>query len=61
MCNSNKNTILLKLESIIVCLALIVLLLKNHPFIDGNKRIGTHVTLIFLALTTLCCLTKMKN
>ncbi len=25
-------------------------LIKNHPFIDGNKRIGTHVMLIFLAL-----------
>ncbi|WP_233186129.1 Fic family protein [Gardnerella sp. KA00735] len=40
---------------------MVLLLKKNHPFIDGNKRIGTHVTLIFLALTTLCCLTKMKN
>ncbi len=25
-------------------------LVKNHPFIDGNKRIGAHVMLIFLAL-----------
>ena len=25
-------------------------LIKNHPFIDGNKRIGTHVMLVFLAL-----------
>lgn len=25
-------------------------LIKNHPFIDGNKRIGTHGMLIFLAL-----------
>lgn len=25
-------------------------LIKNHPFVDGNKRIGTHVMLIFLAL-----------
>ena len=24
-------------------------LIKNHPFVDGNKRIGTHVMLIFLA------------
>lgn len=23
-------------------------LIKNHPFIDGNKRIGTHAMLIFL-------------
>ena len=22
----------------------------NHPFVDGNKRIGTHVMLVFLAL-----------
>lgn len=25
-------------------------LVKNHPFIDGNKRIGTHGMLVFLAL-----------
>ena len=25
-------------------------LIKSHPFIDGNKRIGTHAMLIFLAL-----------
>ncbi|EPD28706.1 death-on-curing family protein [Actinotignum schaalii FB123-CNA-2] len=25
-------------------------LIKNHPFIDGNKRIGTHAMLVFLAL-----------
>ena len=25
-------------------------LVKNHPFVDGNKRIGTHVMLVFLAL-----------
>ena len=24
---------------------------KNHPFIDGNKRIGVHAMLVFLALT----------
>ena len=23
---------------------------KNHPFIDGNKRIGAHVMLVFLSL-----------
>ena len=23
-------------------------LIKNHPFIDGNKRIGTHAMLVFL-------------
>ena len=25
-------------------------LVKNHPFIDGNKRIGAHTMLVFLAL-----------
>ncbi|MCR5699113.1 MAG: type II toxin-antitoxin system death-on-curing family toxin [Treponemataceae bacterium] len=25
-------------------------LIKNHPFIDGNKRIGVHLTLLFLKI-----------
>lgn len=25
-------------------------LIKNHPFVDGNKRIGAHVMLVFLAI-----------
>lgn len=25
-------------------------LIKNHPMVDGNKRIGTHAMLVFLAL-----------
>ena len=25
-------------------------LVKNHPFVAGNKRIGAHVMLVFLAL-----------
>ncbi len=25
-------------------------IIKNHPFLDGNKRIGTHIMLVFLAL-----------
>lgn len=25
-------------------------LAKNHPFVDGNKRIGAHAMLVFLAL-----------
>ncbi len=25
-------------------------IISNHPFVDGNKRIGTHVMLVFLAL-----------
>lgn len=28
-------------------------LIKNHPFIDGNKRIGTHVLLTFLAINNI--------
>ncbi len=25
-------------------------LVRNHPFLDGNKRIGAHTMLVFLAL-----------
>ncbi|MGI6616918.1 MAG: type II toxin-antitoxin system death-on-curing family toxin [Saccharofermentanales bacterium] len=25
-------------------------LIMNHPFVDGNKRIGTHAMLVFLGL-----------
>ena len=25
-------------------------MIKNHPFLDGNKRIGTHLMLLFLEL-----------
>ena len=25
-------------------------LVKNHPMVDGNKRLGAHVMLVFLAL-----------
>ena len=28
-------------------------LIENHPFIDGNKRIGVHLTLLFLKLNTI--------
>jgi len=28
-------------------------LIKNHAFVDGNKRIGTHVMLIFLELNNI--------
>lgn len=28
-------------------------LVKNHPFIDGNKRIGAHAMLVFLAVNRL--------
>jgi death-on-curing protein len=26
---------------------------QNHPFVDGNKRVGCHVALLFLALNDL--------
>jgi len=26
-------------------------LISNHPFVDGNKRIGIHTMLVFLAAT----------
>ena len=29
-----------------LCLGIV----KNHPMIDGNKRLGTHVMLVFMAL-----------
>lgn len=25
-------------------------IIKNHPFLDGNKRIGVHIMLVFLVL-----------
>ena len=28
-------------------------LVQNHPFIDGNKRIGAHVMLVFLTLNNI--------
>lgn len=28
-------------------------LVKNHPFVDGNKRIGAHAMLVFLAVNGL--------
>lgn len=28
-------------------------LIRNHPFIDGNKRIGTHAMLVFLNLKSI--------
>ena len=28
-------------------------LIKNHPFIDGNKRIGAHVMLVLLAMNNI--------
>ena len=28
-------------------------LVKNHPFIDGNKRIGAHAMLVFLAINSI--------
>lgn len=28
-------------------------LIKNHPFLDGNKRIGAHTMLVFLELNSI--------
>ena len=28
-------------------------LIRNHPFVDGNKRIGAHTMLVFLAVNGL--------
>ena len=36
-------------------------LIKNHCMIDGNKRIGTHVMLIFLALNGIELLYTQKE
>ena len=33
-------------------------LVKNHPFIDGNKRIGVHAMLVFLALNRIRILAR---
>ena len=27
-------------------------LVKNHPFVDGNKRIGAHAMLVFLSINS---------
>lgn len=27
-------------------------IVKNHPFVDGNKRVGTHAMLTFLAMNS---------
>ena len=36
-------------------------LVKNHPFVDGNKRIGAHAMLVFLALNGLNCSTHSQS
>ena len=28
-------------------------LIRHHPFVDGNKRIGTHAMLVFLAVNNI--------
>ena len=28
-------------------------LIRNHPFLDGNKRIGTHAMLVFLDINSI--------
>ena len=36
-------------------------LVKNHAMIDGNKRLGTHVMLVFLALKAMSYLMNKRN
>ncbi|MDY4857782.1 MAG: type II toxin-antitoxin system death-on-curing family toxin [Candidatus Onthovivens sp.] len=36
-------------------------LVQNHPFIDGNKRIGAHSMLVFLALNNIFFIIHKKN
>ena len=36
-------------------------LIKNHAFVDGNKRIGAHAMLVFLALVEMVTSTHMLN
>lgn len=39
-------------------------IVSNHPFIDGNKRIGIHTMLVFLALNgieIMCSQTELIN
>ena len=46
MLDSALNTPSLQQKVARLCFGLV----KNHPFVDGNKRIGAHVMLVFLAL-----------
>ena len=36
-------------------------IIKNHPFLDGNKRIGVHIMLVFLALNNVKLLYTQKE
>lgn len=36
-------------------------LVRNHPFVDGNKRIGAHAMLVFLALNGIDILCTQKE
>ena len=36
-------------------------LIKNHPFVDGNKRIGVHVMLVVLELNDMTLSYKQKE
>ena len=35
--------------------ALMHSLVMNHPFVDGNKRVGAHAALLFLAFNDVHC------
>jgi death on curing protein len=36
-------------------------IIKNHPFLDGNKRIGVHIMLVFLTLNNIKLLYSQKE
>ena len=36
-------------------------LIENHPFVDGNKRIGVHLTLLFLKLNNVDLLYSQQD
>lgn len=36
-------------------------LIRNHPFVDGNKRIGTHAMLVFLDINNITLKTGWKS
>ena len=36
-------------------------IIKNHPFLDGSKRIGVHIMLVFLTLNNIKLLYSQKE
>ena len=50
MIRLSKNQVILLHARLIECTGGSDGIVKNHPMVDGNKRLGTHVMLVFLAL-----------